>query len=124
MDSLSMAVANYVPSSLAIAIHVQHFLPHALPALSFATFMSPTSDNGRHSPQPGPPPPDPRRQSWGSDAGHKTLDEVLSLDNPSTDLTGAPGMMRYPSADADNSERIMRSRWDTVTDGLMTRFVD
>ena len=88
--------------------------------------MSPTSDNGRRSPQAqaGLPPPDPRRQSWGSDAGHKTLDEVLSLDNPSTDPTGAPGMMRYPSADADNSERIMWSRWDTVVDGSTTRFVD
>ena len=125
MDNLSKAVNNYVPSSLAIAIPSAALSPPRVARpLSFATFMSPTSDNGRHSPQPGPPPPDPRRQSWGSDAGHKTLDEVLSLDNPSTDPTGAPGMMRYPSADADNSERIMWSRWDTVVDGSTTRFVD
>ncbi|VDC01002.1 unnamed protein product [Peniophora sp. CBMAI 1063] len=122
MDNLSKAVNNYVPSSLAIAIPSAALSPPRVARpLSFATFMSPTSDNERHSMPPGPPPSDPRRQSWGSDAGHKTLDEVLSLDNPHSDPSQAPGMMRYPSGDADNSERILWSRWDTVVDGPITR---
>ena len=123
MDNLSKAVTNYVPSSLAIAIPSAALSPPRVARpLSFATFMSPTSDNERTSTRPGPAYPDPRRQSWGSDAGSKTLDEVLSLENPTTDPSGSPGMIRYPSADADSSERILWSRWDTIVDGPATRY--
>lgn len=55
-----------------------------------------------------------RRRSWGTEAGAKTLDEVLELDHDQTGQTGAPrsDFSRYPGS--DDSEYITWARWDTL----------
>ena len=51
------------------------------------------------------------RRSWGTDAGARTLDEVLALDQ---NQGGAqrPDLPRYPGS--DDSEHITWARWDTL----------
>lgn len=55
-----------------------------------------------------------RRRSWGTEAGAKTLDEVLTLDHDQTSQAGAQpsDLSRYPRS--DDSEYITWARWDAL----------
>jgi hypothetical protein len=55
-----------------------------------------------------------RRRSWGTEAGGRTLDEVLALDQNQPDQGGAQrsDLPRYPGS--DDSEQITWARWDTL----------
>ena len=54
------------------------------------------------------------RRSWGTEAGGRTLDEVLALDQSQTNQssTQRSDLPRYPGS--DDSERITWARWDTL----------
>ena len=55
-----------------------------------------------------------RRRSWGTEAGAKTLEEVLTLDQHQTGQARAlrPDLSRYPGS--DDSEYITWARWDAL----------
>jgi hypothetical protein len=55
-----------------------------------------------------------RRQSWGTEAGGRSLDEVLALDQnqPNQSSAQRSELPRYPGS--DDSERITWARWDTL----------
>jgi hypothetical protein len=103
-------VRNYVPTSISIAI------PSASPSpprvslpISFGRFMSPT-----HPSAPLEGTGVDRRRSWGMEAGAKTLDEVLTLDQHQSSRTSAQrsDLPRYPGS--DDSEYINWARWDAL----------
>ena len=55
-----------------------------------------------------------RRRSWGTEAGGRTLDEVLALDQNQPNQGGAQRseLPRYPGS--DDSEHITWAKWDTL----------
>jgi hypothetical protein len=103
-------VRNYVPTSISIAI------PSASPSpprvslpISFGRFMSPTHPTASLD-STGTD----RRRSWGVEAGAKTLDEVLTLDQHQTSQgrTQHSDLSHYPGS--DNSENITWAQWDAL----------
>jgi hypothetical protein len=108
-EGLSRAVRNYVPTSISITV------PSAAPSpprvslpVSFGRFMSPAHTAA----SPESVNRVDRRRSWGTEAGVKTLDEVLTLDQhqPSQGGVQRPDLPRYPGS--DDSENIILARWD------------
>ncbi|KAH9167567.1 hypothetical protein EDB89DRAFT_2074692 [Lactarius sanguifluus] len=94
LEGLSRTVRNYVPTPMSIAV------PSASP--SPPRVALPVSFGTDH------------RRSWGTEAGGKTLDEVLALDQNQTNQGGAQrsDLPRYPGS--DDSEHITWARWDTL----------
>ncbi|KAI0051493.1 hypothetical protein FA95DRAFT_1534680 [Auriscalpium vulgare] len=108
LEGLSRTMRSYVPSSISIPI------PSAAPSpprvslpVSFGSFMSPTG---------APEEQGDRRRSWGTDAGGKTLEEVLALSE-----NERPGLSRYPGS--DQGESITWARWDTLNPGRARRLL-
>lgn len=95
---MSIAVPSASPSPPRVALPV-----------SFGRFMSPA----RPSAQPDATGTD-RRRSWGTEAGGRTLDEVLALDQNQPNQGGAQRseLPRYPGS--DDSEHITWAKWDTL----------
>ncbi|KAI0059285.1 hypothetical protein BV25DRAFT_1961843 [Artomyces pyxidatus] len=111
MEGISRTMRSYVPSSISIAI------PSASPSpprvslpVSFGSFMTPSSS----TPSRGTD----RRRSWGTDAGKKTLDEVLALDGQRESDT-RPSLARYPGS--DEGERITWAKWANVSAAAQRR---
>jgi hypothetical protein len=55
-----------------------------------------------------------RPRSWGSEAGEKTLDEVLTIDQHQSGQADVQrsNLPRYPGS--DDSEHIVLARWDVL----------
>jgi hypothetical protein len=110
LEGFSRTVRNYIPTPMSIAVPSASPSPLwvVLPA-SFGCFMSPAHPSAPHNATGSD-----NWQSWGTDAGRRTLDEVPVLDQnqPNQSSAQRSDLPRYPGS--DDSERITWARWDTL----------